>query len=422
MTRVMPVGGSQVSSGDTYPVRTEAVAPCDVSGYSAAEIERLFSSLEPSAVEQAGAAHTAASRTLHQIAGNLASHMSVLADSWQGQAAQAAAGNFRKLHDTAAGLAGASAQTGSVLSWLGGTILPFYKNYKAPHEGIVGDVEQFFGQHPQDKAAQQVMQRLNNRLVQADGGLPDRVTKNLPAPVLGGHTATASGGPGPGGAGSGGVTAAGGGGTAAGGGSGGAPGGPGGAVGGLGGGSGSLGRLGAGFPGRPSVTRLAGYSPPGGTGAPAVGTPVTGGAPAGSGSTGSGLFPVPGGIPGGAGGGAVDGVPGDTAGAGASDGSLGGEPDGELIGTDAVLGPDGMISGVPGDPAVGGAPAGAPGLASEPGEAASGAGPAGQDGLDMPLAGGTGQRERERYRQAWLAEDADVWAPGAAAMPSVIGG
>ena len=129
---------------------------------------------------QAGSAHTQASRTLANIADSLIQHVQKLNENWTGTAAQSAAAAFQQLHETALGLAQASAQTGAVLTWLGYMILPFYKSYQAPGNGLVGDVQSLFGDNPQDKAAQQVMDRLNNRLVQANGNLPPSVTKNLP--------------------------------------------------------------------------------------------------------------------------------------------------------------------------------------------------------------------------------------------------
>jgi WXG100 family type VII secretion target len=420
--RVTPVGGSQMATGNTYTITTETVAPCDVSGYPAATIEAMFGQLDPSMVEQAGAAYNKASDTLHKIADNLASHMSVLAESWQGQAAQAAGGSFRQLHETANGLSQASQRTGSVLSWLGSTILPFYKNYKAPHEGILGDIEQAIGMHPQDTAARQVLQRLNNRLVEANGGLPPSVSRHLPnsTGMIYGHSGTAFSGSG--GASGRGTTGVAGGGTAgasAGGGSGGVPGIGGGAAG-LGGGSGSPGRVGSTMPNRPAVTHLATYSPPGGTGVTAPGGPGpsvgTGSSPGAGG--GPGLLPVTSPVIGPGSGG----LPGDPAvsGPGGEAGVPGAEaPAGELISPDAMLGRDGMISGVPAGPEAGGLDAAVPGADGVP----AGAGSAGQGGQGMsPMGGGAGQRERERYRQAWLPEDADVWEAAAGLTSPVIGG
>ncbi len=172
-------GGYRATTGGTYTIKTMAVTPEPASGYTASAIEELFSYLDPGATAQAGAAHTAASKTLTNIADDLVKHLQVLNENWSGTAAQAAVVNFQQLHETAIGLAQASAQTGAVLSWLGETILPYYKNYKAPGNGVVGDLESLFGHNPQNSAAQAVMERLNNRLAQANDGLPPSVSLHL---------------------------------------------------------------------------------------------------------------------------------------------------------------------------------------------------------------------------------------------------
>lgn len=172
-------GGYRATHGGTYTIKTMAVTPESASGYTASAIEELFSYLDPGAAAQAGAAHTAASKTLTDIADYLVKHVQVLNENWSGTAAQSAVGNFQQLHETAVGLAQASGQTGAVLSWLGETILPFYKNYKAPSNGVIGDLESLVGHNPQNSAAQAVMERLNNRLTQANDGLPPSVSGHL---------------------------------------------------------------------------------------------------------------------------------------------------------------------------------------------------------------------------------------------------
>jgi uncharacterized protein YukE len=455
-------GGGPAASGNRYPLKTAAVTPCDVSSYKASEIEALMSSLDPQAAAQAGSAHTAASATLSEIAESLIQHVQVLNDSWSGSAAQASAVNFQQLHDTAIGLSQASAQTGSVLSWLGETILPFYKNYKPPGNGIVGDVESFFGHNPQDSAARQVMTRLNNRLTQANSSLPPEVTKNLPTPKLD------SGGHGPMSAGAGGSPSAGAGaGAGGGGGVGGAPvaGGPG--PGGLGApGPAGPGPGGPGFPGGPGGPGGPGFPGGPGGGAPGggspfgnlAGNPITapvspGGGPGlpggpGGGGLGGGLPPVP--TPGG-GGGFTSGIPivpgpggfpgeGGLGGEGGRGGiigegdpgafpeeGLGGEAPGGMIGEG---GPGGMIGegGPGGFGAFGGSPGGtgmagngaAGGLAAEAEgpdavgaglEEASALGPDGMIGAagaesaaageagGMPMMGAGAGGDRERERQ-----------------------
>jgi uncharacterized protein YukE len=437
-------GGYGAITGRTYTIRTMAVTPESASGYTASEIQELFSYLDPGAAAQAGAAHTAAGQTLASIADDLVKHVQVLNESWSGTSAQSAIGSFQQLHQTAVGLAQASAQTGAVLSWLGETILPYYKNYKAPGNGIVGDLESLVGHNPQNSAAQAVMERLNNRFTQANAGLPPSVSVSLPA-NLGGHSSTATSSVGSAGAGAGhaasGVSGLAGGGSSVGslaGGGAGAGSGVGGAVGALGHG-GSSG----------SVTRLASSGPPGGTsGSGPGGGPLTGGSgptvgtvgpggPPGSGSPapGGSLFPISGGSgPSGGpeGPGPLGNAGGESLGAeGAglngegvvSEGMVGVAPgDGAVMGADGMIGmaPDPSAEGLGGGLAEGGIGAGDAAAAGTVGADGAMAG-GGMTGLPMMGGSAAGRQESERRRQAWMAEDADVWEAAANLVPALIG-
>ena len=482
-------GGWGAVTGNTYQIKTAAVTPAPASGLTASEIEAMFSYLDPSAVAEAGKAHAAAARTLQSVADSLVTHAQALAGGWNGTAAQGSIAAFRQLHQTAVQLAQASAQTGQVLTWLGETILPYYKNWKAPGNGIVGTIESLFGSNPQDKAAQQVMERLNDRLSQANSGLPASISIDLPQIGQAGHAPATTGGAGSGrGAGTaaagvdltGGVR-----GTAGAVGSGGGitgihPGGAG--VSGRGpAASGGLGVVPAG-PGGPVVapTHLAGL-PPGGT------VPGAGGLPGGPAGVSGGGGPLGGGLPGGGvpvglpgGGGAPgDGVAGGpepfgpvpVSGRGTVPGAsdepgLGGEPTDPVgvPGADAppgavgtFPGEPGAIPGAPGEPGAGGVGESGPGgqglvgedvgfpsgqssvmgsdgmIGAGPGIAEGESGPGGNGvtgfvGADdaatepfggLPVTGGSGggRREDERYRQAWMAEDADIWEGEAAPPP-----
>src|SRR5215472_15827467 len=176
--RIGDGGGWVAITGNTYQIKTMAVTPASASGMTASDIEKLFSYLDPSAVAEAGKTHAAAATTLQSIADSLVTHAQALAGGWSGTTAQASIAALQQLHQTAVQLAQASAQTGQVLTWLGETILPYYKNWKAPSNGIMGTIESWFGSNPQDHAAQQVMQRLNDRLSQANAGLPDSISFN----------------------------------------------------------------------------------------------------------------------------------------------------------------------------------------------------------------------------------------------------
>ncbi|HET9897932.1 MAG TPA: hypothetical protein VFQ44_23630 [Streptosporangiaceae bacterium] len=459
--RIGDGGGWGAITGDTYQIKTMAVTPASASGMKAQEIEALFSYLDPSAVAEAGHAHAAAARTLVMVAESLIAHAQALSGGWNGTAAQASVAAFRQLHATAVQLAQASAQTGEVLTWLGETILPYYKNWKAPSNGIMGTVESFFGSNPQDHAAQQVMERLNDRLSQANAGLPASVSFTPPKIGGTGHAAPASSGSGPnGGVGAAvassrlaggvggpvspasgserGITAVGGGNPGPGGSLGLVPTAPGGGghtlppthlagfplgggtppgVGGLPGGGGGLpggGLPGGGLPG-------GGGGLPGGTGSGGGGVILSGPGPAepmpgpGQGSgPGAGGDPVEGTPPG-----EVGAFPGGPGGYGAP-GSSGdeGAPGGpSLVGEDAAfqsdpgafMGSDGMIGTGPGmtEGEFGSRYTGATGFIGDD---------SAQPGEGLPMAGGSGngRRENDRYRQAWMTEDLDTWEGPAA--------
>jgi uncharacterized protein YukE len=424
--RISGGGGYGAVTGSTYAIKTMAVTPDSVSAYSAADIEQMFSRLQPAVAAEAGSAHTAASKTLANIADDLVKHVQVLNENWGGTAAQTAVRSFQQLHETAVGLAQASTQTGAVLTWLGETILPFYKNYKAPGNGVIGDLVSLVGNNPQNSAAQAVMARLNNRLVQANDGLPASLSISLPglggASGSGAVSAVGSAGAGAGQAASG-VTGLAGGSRG------------GGVSGSLAGGSlagggvaAAVGGLGRGAPG--AATTLASYSPPGGSGgAGAVPGGTPGGGDAAAGGTagpgapglGGGILPVSGGLPSGTGGesplGGEGGVNGD--GAGLSGASLSGESVvGESVVGESVVG-ESVVGGAPGDGAV----MGADGMIGNMGGTGAVTGdPAGPEMSSSPMMGSAAgqQRETVRRRQAWMAEDADVWEAAVDLAPELV--
>ena len=433
-------GGWVAITGNTYQIKTMAVTPASASGMTASDIEKLFSYLDPSSVAEAGKTHTAAAKTLQSIADSLVTHAQALAGAWSGTTAQASIAALEQLHQTAVQLAQTSAQTGQVLTWLGENILPYYKNWKAPSNGIMGTIESWFGGNPQDHAAQQVMVRLNDRLSQANAALPDSVSISLPKIGQPGRAPAAAGGSGLNrGAGAaargvaltsavgGAVSPTGNGGGVHPGGAGGTGGSPSGGVGvaspGSGGHTAPPAHLAGVTPGGSTPTGAGGVpgSPggvPGGGGLPA---PGGGGLPSGPGPIGPGSGQ---GSPPGAGGapgvgneppGGVGILPGEPGGSGEPGTGVGekapggaGAPgeDAAFAGESSVVGSDGMIGTAPGmaEGEFGPGNAGATGFVGAD-DAAT------QPGGELPMTGnsGGGRREHERYRQAWMAEDLDTW-------------
>ena len=150
--------------------------------------------------------------------GRLAANAHALAQNWTGSAAQGAMGQFQQLHDHMVTLADQALQVGSVLTWLGGEVLPQFTSLPDPRVsatslilgdaatgtvlagpagGVIGagvgvlDEVDGAAQAAADRAAQQYIAKLSGYLVIANQSLPDTI--GAPMPPSGGNR----GGPGP---------------------------------------------------------------------------------------------------------------------------------------------------------------------------------------------------------------------------------
>ena len=209
---------SPLGAQPSYPVKTHAVSAFSGAGMSAGTIMDILHGLSPGTVSAAGAAHTQIGNTLHAVAGRLAANARVLAQNWTGSAAQGAMGQFQQLHSHMVTLADQALQVGSVLTWLGGEVLPQFTSLPDPRVSatslILGDaatgtvlagpaggvigagagvLDELDGaaQAAADRAAQQYIAKLSGYLVIANQSLPDTI--GAPLPPSGGN----GGGPGP---------------------------------------------------------------------------------------------------------------------------------------------------------------------------------------------------------------------------------
>src|SRR3984885_2879663 len=123
--------GSSPVTGQTYTIKTEPVTTIPVSGLTAQTIEAWFASIDASGVLAAGNAHTAASKTLNETAEGIIAHVQTMAQSWTGDAANAAVSNFKQLHAAAVSMAQVSHTVGQVLTQTAG-VLQTFQNWKAP--------------------------------------------------------------------------------------------------------------------------------------------------------------------------------------------------------------------------------------------------------------------------------------------------
>jgi uncharacterized protein YukE len=209
---------SPLGAQPSYPVKTHAVSAFSGAGMSAGTIMDILHGLSPGIVSAAGAAHTQIGNTLQAVAGRLAANARTLAQNWTGSAAQGAMGQFQQLHDHMVTLADQALQVGSVLTWLGGEVLPQFTSLPDPRVSatslILGDaatgtvlagpaggvigagagaLDELDGaaQAAADRAAQQYIAKLSGYLVIANQSLPDTI--GAPLPPSGGN----GGGPGP---------------------------------------------------------------------------------------------------------------------------------------------------------------------------------------------------------------------------------
>ncbi len=133
------------------------VPPYPGAGLPAAEVARILHRLDPAALQEAGAAHTALGRELDTMAAQLTQESRTLAQHWSGLAARRALAQFQRLHTQTATLATQASRTGAVLTWLGTQVVPAFR-------------------HPADATqAQQYLTDLSAALVRANGTLPPEI-------------------------------------------------------------------------------------------------------------------------------------------------------------------------------------------------------------------------------------------------------
>ena len=469
---------------DGIDIKVNPVAQSDVSGMDADQIMTILHGLDTDGVLEAAQAHLNLGEKLDQVATRLAANAHTLAQNWQGGAAQASMEKFQEMHNQTAQLAAQAKQTGQVLQWLGQDVLPKYKSLPDPRVesrtasdeqagakigdsvagapgALVGDVAGglasafgFGGNDGQAKAnaqAQQYLTALNEHLIQANNALPSPIGA-LP-PSLG------TGGPSPR--------------TGTGGGASPAPGVTGAPVTGapvhapvqgkgtagtapiahrtgtgVAGGTGASTTTGTSAPapmphnGGSAAGRtgtLQGLTPTGGGPGPTPGATTTGPpTPSPGGPTPVNNIPVPGGPvpsddgrgPGGTNLSEDDGTGTETAPLAdteMSDTAV--LPGGAVAGSDAPLDEAGALGSadpaVTADEALPATALDAQQTADAVGTSAMGTeGAAGTDMTGIPMTGGagSGQQDKERYRQAWMNEDEDIWGLPTGHVPPVIEG
>jgi hypothetical protein len=344
-------------------------------GFNMDSVKAMLTSMQPGHVAEVGQAYLAAANALTAAADGLHEHARRVIEAWSGENAQTALRQLGQLNTTATELQEKSATTGRTYTWLGTEILPWYKDQgQSMGAGV-------FRGGGDDKAALELLDRMDHRLVEGYNAVPGSITKDLPPPLK------------------------------------------------------DIGFQGIDDDGGTGGTNRTG-TPPSVPSVPAPGNPSDvppwhrddSGIPPGTvpGDPGS-DFPGPAGggtgiPPGGAG---LPGAGGtDLAGAG---GGIGPDPFGAGgLGGGAGGAAGGLGAGAGGGPGAGVLGMGAPGSAGAGRSRSAGEnrGTGGRAGLGAPMGAGGGQGgndEEERERSTWLTEDEDVWSADGDITPPVIG-
>lgn len=111
----------------TYEVKVNEVSESDGAGMDAEQIMDILHNLDTQGLTEAASAHEQLSAKLQQVADKLVQNAQTLSSSWQGSAAQAAMDKFQTMHTQTAQLAAQAKQTSNTLNWMAGRM----EHYKA---------------------------------------------------------------------------------------------------------------------------------------------------------------------------------------------------------------------------------------------------------------------------------------------------
>lgn len=152
--------------GSARQIKTGARPTGSVEGLNLEAVQARFSSTDPGAVADAGIAYCAAARNLAEAEDEFARAVKYLTDHWQGDAADSALQELRKLEANARELGARSRQTGDALQRYGQIL--------AKYQAVTLDPG-FIRTKSDDRYAQRLMARLNTRTAEAYDALPDDV-------------------------------------------------------------------------------------------------------------------------------------------------------------------------------------------------------------------------------------------------------
>jgi hypothetical protein len=115
----------------SYQVKINSVSESDGAGMDAEQIMAILHNLDTQGLTEAASAHEQLGAKLQQVADKLVQNAQTLSSSWQGNAAQAAMDKFQTMHNQTAQLAAQAKQTSNTLNWMAGR-MQHYKSLPTP--------------------------------------------------------------------------------------------------------------------------------------------------------------------------------------------------------------------------------------------------------------------------------------------------
>ncbi|GAA0966879.1 hypothetical protein [Actinocorallia libanotica] len=137
-------------------------------------VKSIIGGVDIASVTGTGDLYVKMASRLVEHADNLVAHAEALAAIWRGPNADLSLQAFSQLHTATTTISTNVAAAGETYKWLGTTILPFYK------DSAQNMTDGFIRTDGDDENARQLLDRMNDRVAEANNGLPNQLTVVFP--------------------------------------------------------------------------------------------------------------------------------------------------------------------------------------------------------------------------------------------------
>ncbi|MEO3787016.1 hypothetical protein ABGB12_27140 [Actinocorallia sp. B10E7] len=165
--------GDEVKLHRPQAVQAGSPAPTPAS-VDMEQVKSIISAVDIANVTQTGELYLKMAARFDEHAANLVAHAEAIAGIWRGKPADSALDAMAKLHNAATTISANTTEAGNTYQWLGTTILPFYK------DSAQDMTDGFVRTDSDDERARELLDRMNDRVTEANNGLPSQLVVTLP--------------------------------------------------------------------------------------------------------------------------------------------------------------------------------------------------------------------------------------------------